>query len=456
MPQGKSLDRRTLLKSLGTAIALPLLDAMVPAFARAATSQAVAPCRMAFLYVPNGIIMDQWVPTREPGVTPLPAELPRVSSALAPFRNDITMVGGLTQNAGRALGDGPGDHGRAGASYLTCVHPKKTNGRDLQVGVSVDQIAARRLQGKTRFASLELGCEEGVQGGSCDNGYSCAYSNSISWRTPSSPNPAEIRPRSVFERLFGAGDLDPDPVRRARQQQYQKSILDVVMGDAQRLSSSLGGADKRKLDEYLSSVRDVEKRIQSAERNRVPVKKPAMALPDTSIPTDFAEHARIMMDLMTLAFQTDATRVVTLLLALEQSPRAYPEIGIPEAHHGLTHHQGDPEKIAKVTAINCFQVKQFAYLLEKLKSTPDGDGTLLDHVMISYGSGLSDGNAHDHGNLPLALAGHGCGSLHPGRHVRYPDETPMANLFMTMLDRMGVPVETLGDSNGEMGYLTDI
>ena len=257
MPQGKSLDRRTLLKSLGTAIALPLLDAMVPAFARAATSQAVAPCRMAFLYVPNGIIMDQWVPTREPGVTPLPAELPRVSSALAPFRNDITMVGGLTQNAGRALGDGPGDHGRAGASYLTCVHPKKTNGRDLQVGVSVDQIAAQRLQGKTRFASLELGCEEGVQGGSCDNGYSCAYSNSISWRTPSSPNPAEIRPRSVFERLFGAGDLDPDPVRRARQQQYQKSILDVVMGDAQRLSSSLGGADKRKLDEYLSSVRDV-------------------------------------------------------------------------------------------------------------------------------------------------------------------------------------------------------
>jgi len=411
---------------------------------------------MAFLYVPNGIIMDQWIPTREAGVTPLPAELPRVSAALAPFRNDVTILGGLTQNGGRALGDGPGDHGRAGASYLTCVHPKKTNGRELQAGVSVDQVAAARLQGKTRFASLELGCEEGVQGGSCDNGYSCAYSNSISWRTPSSPNPAEIRPRAVFERLFGAGDSEPDPARRARQQQYQKSILDVVMGDAQRLSSTLGGTDKRKLDEYLFSIRDVEKRIQNAERNRAPATTPAMAPPDSSIPIDFAEHARIMMDLMTLAFRTDATRVVTLLLALEQSPRAYPEIGIPEAHHGLTHHQGDKEKIAKVTEINCLHIKQFAYLLEKLKSTPDGDGTLLDHAMVTYGSGLSDGNAHDHGNLPLALAGRGCGTVRPGRHVRYPNETPMANLFVAMLDRMGVPVETLGDSRGELGYLSGI
>ena len=456
MLPGKSIDRRMLLRSLGTAVALPLLDAMVPAFARAATAKAAAPCRMAFLYVPNGIIMDHWIPTLQPGVTALPAELPRVSSALAPFRDDVMILGGLTQNGGRALGDGPGDHGRAGASYLTCVHPKKTNGRDLQAGVSVDQIAAQRLQGKTRFASLELGCEEGVQGGSCDNGYSCAYSNSISWRTPSSPNPAEIRPRAVFDRLFGAGDFDPDPARRARRQHYQKSILDLVMGDAQRLSSTLSGVDKRKLDEYLSSIRDVEKRIQSAERNRAPVVPPAMTAPDSSIPTDFAEHARIMMDLMTLAFQTDATRVVTLLLALEQSPRAYPEIGIPEAHHGLTHHQGDKERIAKVTEINCFQIKQFAYLLEKLKSTPDGDGTLLDHVMITYGSGLSDGNAHDHANLPLALAGRGCGTLRPGRHVRYPNETPMANLFVAMLDRMGIPAETLGDSRGELGYLSNI
>ena len=448
---GKQMERRTLLRGIGTALALPLLDAMIPAFSRAALTK--TPCRSAFLYVPNGIIMDQWLPsaamTGAPGAVAIPEALPRVSKALLPFRNDVMLLSGLTQNGGRALGDGPGDHGRAGANYLTCVHPKKTNGKDLQAGVSVDQIAARRLEGKTRFSSLELGCEEGVQGGSCDNGYSCAYSNSISWRTPSAPNPAEIRPRAVFERLFA----EQDSPREAR---YQKSILDVVTGDAQRLSSSLGGADKRKLDEYLASVRDVEKRIESAEKSSARTTKPSMAAPPSSIPAEFAEHARIMFDLMTLAFQTDATRVVTVLLALEQSPRAYPEIGIPEAHHGLTHHQGDAEKIEKVTQINAFHMKQLAYALEKLRSTPDGDGTLLDHVMLTYGSGFSDGNAHDHANLPVVLAGRGCGTVRPGRLVRYPKETPMANLFVAMLDRMGVPVESLGDSNGELGYLSDI
>ena len=445
---GKSIARRTLLRGMGTAIALPLLDSMIPAFTRGATTK--APCRMAMLYVPNGIMMDQWIPNLPEGSMPLPAELPRVTSALLPFRNEITMLGGLTQNGGRALGDGPGDHGRAGANYLTCVHPKKTNGRDLQTGISVDQIAAKRLEGKTKFASLELGCEEGVQGGSCDNGYSCAYSNSISWRTPSSPMPAEIRPRAVFERLFGAPDED------ARARRYEKSILDLVTSDAQRLNAQVGAADKRKLDEYLFSIRDLEKRIAAAERNNAKAVKPSMGIPSSSIPTEFAEHAHIMFDLMTLAFQTDSTRVATVLLALEQSPRAYPEIGIPEAHHGLTHHQGDKEKIEKVTQINCFHAKQFAYLLEKLRSTPDGDGTLLDHSMITYGSGLSDGNAHDHANLPTVLAGRGSGSVKPGRYVRYPKETPMANLYVAMLDRMGVPVESLGDSNGELGYLSDL
>lgn len=436
-------------------LGLPLLDAMTPALGRAATKSA-APCRMAFLYVPNGIMMDHWLPKAAGHSVALPTDLPKISAALAPYRDDILFLGGLTQNGGRALGDGPGDHGRAGANYLTCVHPKKTNGRDLSAGVSVDQIAAQRLRGKTKLASLELGCEEGVQGGSCDNGYSCAYSNSISWRTPSSPNPVEIRPRAVFERLFGAADLEPDLAKRARQAQYQRSILDVVLGDANRLANSLGGVDKRKLDEYLYSLRDVEKRIQAAERTQATQQAPAIPAPDRSVPSDFGEHARIMMDLMTLAFQTDTTRVATLLLALEQSPRAYPEIGIPEAHHGLTHHQGDQEKIAKVLEINCFHLKQFAYLLGKMKSTPDGDGTLLDHVMITYGSGLSDGNAHDHADLPLVLAGHGGGTLRPGRLVRHPKETPMANLFVAMLDRMGVPVDTLGDSNGQLGYLSDL
>ena len=433
-------------------IGLPMLSAMVPAFSRAATKP--SPNRMAFLYVPNGIIMEHWLPAVAKDDTRLPAELPRISAALAPYRDDIMFLSGLTQDKGRAHGDGPGDHGRAGANYLTCVHPKKTNGRDLQAGVSVDQIAAQRLQGKTKLASLELGCEEGVQGGSCDNGYSCAYSNSISWRTPSSPNPVEIRPRAVFERLFGAADTETDPVKRARQAQYQRSILDVVMGDANRLSATLGGADKRKLDEYLFSLRDVEKRIQAAERSGATQRPAGVPVPDRSIPSDFGEHARIMMDLMTLAFQTDSTRVVTLLLALEQSPRAYPEIGIPEAHHGLTHHQGDKDKIAKVLEINCFHMKQFAYLLGKLKATQDGDGTLMDHVMVTYGSGFSDGNAHDHADLPLVLAGRGGGTLKPGRILRSPKETPMANLFVSMLDRMSVPVETLGDSNGQLRELS--
>jgi hypothetical protein len=260
--------------------------------------------------------------------------------------------------------------------------------------------------------------------------------------------PAEIRPRAVFERLFGAADRDP---RAAR---YDKSILDLVSADTERLTSRLDGADKRKLDEYLFSIRDLEKRIATAEKTAHA--EPTIAAPAAGIPTEFSEHARIMFDLMTLAFQTDSTRVATVLLALEQSPRAYPEIGIPEAHHGLTHHQGDKEKMEKVTQINCFHAKQFAYLLEKLRSTPDGDGTLLDHSMITYGSGLSDGNAHDHANLPLVLAGRGGGSLQPGRYIRYPKETPMGNLFVAMLDRMGVPVESLGDSTGKLGYLSDL
>ena len=446
------MNRRALLHGM---LGLPLLEAMTPTLGRAAT-KAAAPIRMAFLYVPNGILMDHWLPKVTGNSGTWPKNLPRISAALEPFRDDVMLLGGLTQNGGRALGDGPGDHGRAGANYLTCVHPKKTNGRDLSAGVSVDQIAAQRLQGKTKLASLELGCEEGVQGGSCDNGYSCAYSNSISWRTAASPNPVEIRPRAVFERLFGTADLEADPVKRGRQALYQRSILDVVLGDANRLATTLGGADKRKLDEYLFALRDVEKRIQAAERNQGTQKAPDMPAPERSVPADFGEHARIMMDLMTLAFQTDSTRVATMLLALEQSPRAYPEIGIPEAHHGLTHHQGDAEKLAKVLEINCFHIKQFAYLLSKLKSTPDGEGTLLDHVMITYGSGLSDGNAHDHADLPLVLAGHGGGTLRPGRFVRHPKETPMANLFVAMLDRMGVPVESLGDSNGELGYLSDV
>ncbi len=453
MNLSKRLSRRAVLQGMGTAIALPFLDAMSPAFA----ASAAAPTRMAFLYVPNGIVMDEWTPKgQEAGVAALPEELPRITRALAPYRNDCTMLSGLTSNGGRALGDGPGDHGRAGAAYLTGVHPKKTYGKDIQAGISMDQVAAQKLEGRTRFASIELGCEEGVQGGNCDNGYSCAYSNSISWRTSSSPMPPEIRPRAVFERLFGSADGERDPKRRARQDLYQKSVLDVVMEDARRLQSSLGGADRRKLDEYMYGIREIETRIQKMERQNARV-VPAVGAPSPGVPADFAQHGRIMMDLLTLAFQTDSTRVVTVLLGIEQSPRSYgAEIGISEAHHGLTHHSGDPEKIEKVTKINCYHIQQFTYLLDKLKGVKEGDGTLLDHSMIAYGSGLSDGNRHEHHNLPLILAGRGNGTLKPGRMVRYPDETPITNLYVAMLDRMGVPVEALGDSTGELGYLSDI
>jgi Protein of unknown function (DUF1552) len=447
------LSRRAALRGLGATIALPFLDAMHPAFAAQAVKKALAATRMAFLYVPNGIVMEYWTPPGELGSTPLET-LPRLSSMLAPYKNDLLMLSGLTSNGGRALGDGPGDHGRAGAAYLTGVHPKKTYGKDIKTGVSMDQVAARQLEGRTKFASLELGCEEGIQGGNCDNGYSCAYSNSLSWRTENTPNPPEIRPRAVFERMFGVADDEKDPAKRKRLQSYQKSILDVVLGDANSLKSTLGGGDRRKLDEYLFAIRDIEKRIQQTEKNN-DVRVPVLA-PSASIPTEFHEHSMIMMDLLTLAFQTDMTRIITVLMGIEQSPRNYPEIGITEGHHGLTHHQGDKEKIEKVAQINAYHIKQFTYLLDKLKATSDGDGTLLDHSMIVYGSALADGNAHQHNNLPTVLAGRANGTLRPGRHVRYADETPMTNLYLSMLDRMGVPVEQIGDSNGRLEGLSDL
>ena len=455
------LSRRAILRGIGATVALPFLDAMYPVFAAQSAKKAMASAtRMAFLYVPNGIVMPDWTPAglMAPGSAPL-VELPRISKALMPYRHDIMMLSGLTSNGGRALGDGPGDHGRAGAAYLTGVHPKKTAGKDILTGISMDQIAARLLEGKTKFASLELGCEEGIQGGNCDNGYSCAYSNSLSWRSPTTPNPPEIRPRAVFERMFGAADDEKDPAKRKRLQSYEKSILDLVVADAQSLKTSLGGSDRQKLDQYLSSIRDIEKRIQQVEKtnaeNPFPVKI-SMEVPSGSIPTDFTEHSHLILDLTALAFQTDQTRIITVLLGLEQSPRNYPEIGITEGHHGLTHHQGDKEKIEKVTQINEYHVKQFTYLLDKLKSTPDGDGTLLDHSMIVYGSSLADGNAHQHNNLPTVLAGRANGTLKPGRHIKYADETPITNLYMSMLDRMGVPVDSLGDSTGRLEGLSDL
>ena len=422
---------------------------MVPAFVRAAGA---SPTRTAILYFPNGVQMETWTIQAGETITRLPDALPRTLEPLAKYRSDITVLSGLTVDGGRAHGDGPGDHGRAGASYLTGAHPKKTFGKDLQAGVSMDQYMVGAVGNATRFASLELGCEEGIQGGNCDNGYSCAYSNSISWRTPSTPNPPEIRPRAVFERLFGAGEIERDPIQRARQQKYQKSVLDSVLQDAKRLERSVGVSDRRKLDEYLYAVRDIETRIQKTESTHA--LNPDMDRPAASVPENYNEHTRIMFDLMTAAFQTDSTRIVTFLMAIEQSNRAYREIGIADSHHGLTHHGGDKEKIEKCIQINRYQIEQFAYFIDKLKATKDGDGTLFDHIMVSYGSGLS--RDHDHDDLPTVITGKANGLFHLGRHVKYPNETPLANLHVAMMNQMGVPAEKFSDSTGKLGYLSDL
>jgi hypothetical protein len=452
----KALPRRTFLRGMGTMMALPLLDAMVPALSwassatAAARSQGSAPRRLAFVYVPNGIHMPDWTPAQFGTEFDLPSTL----QPLAAHQKDFLVLTGLTHNNGRALGDGPGDHARAAASFLTGVHPKKTDGADIRNGVSIDQIAAQTIGGKTRLSSLEMGIELGGQAGNCDSGYSCAYTNNISWRSETAPMPPEVNPRQVFERLFGGLDLSGDPESRARRAQYSKSILDFVQEDTRSLMTHLGPTDRRKLDEYLYSVREIEKRIESSEKTASTL-PPSMDRP-AGIPSEFQDHVRLMMDLMALAFQTDSTRVSTLMMAREGSGRAYREIGISDAHHPLTHHQNDPVKIAAVAKINRFHVEQFAYFLERLKSIKEGNGTLLDNLMLVYGSGLSDGNRHTHHDLPVLLAGRGAGSLHPGKHLQYAKETPMTNLFLSLLDRMDVDVEKFGDSNGKLGELTNI
>ncbi len=450
MITGKHLPRRTFLRGLGAAVALPMLDAMLPVFGAKSAAQVSAPCRLGFAYVPNGVVMENWTPlTVGPGF-----EIPSILEPLAASRQDWAILSGLTHNNGRALGDGPGDHARAAASYLTGVHPKKTNGADIKNGISVDQVAAQAIGDKTRFASLELGTEHGRQTGNCDSGYSCAYSNSISWRAEASPMPPEVNPRLVFERLFGGADQDNDPAAIAKRQRYQKSILDFVREDTRKVQRELGPTDRRKLDEYLHAVREIEKRIEHAEQD---VKEiiPALDRP-AGIPIDYAEHVRLMFDLQVVAFQTDVTRIATFMFGREGSNRTYREIDVSGAHHGLTHHKGDPKKIEEVGKINRYHMEQFAYFIDRLRSTPDGDGSLLDHSIIVYGSGLSDGNDHTHCDLPVLVAGRGCGTLHPGGHVRFPDETPMTNLYLSILDRVGVQPESLGDSDGKLGELSEI
>lgn len=453
MSVSRQLSRRTLLRGLGTAVALPMLDAMASrsvlgASASAATAAAKAPTRVAWCYVPNGVNVQDWFP-KELGSS---FELPKTLALLKDYKDDVLVLSGLTQNGARPLGDGPGDHARALASFLTGAHARKTGGADIKIGVSVDQVAAEQMGRKTRFASLELGCEAGQQAGSCDSGYSCAYSSNISWRTETTPVAKEVNPRAVFERLFAGGPGNESDQARARRDRYQKSVLDFVREDADRLERQLGHTDRRKLDEYLTSVRELEQRITRVETSPPP--KPDMKRPD-GIPKDFGEHLRLMFDLLALAFQTDVTRVSTFVLANEGSNRSYPSIGVNDGHHEMTHHGGDKGKLEKVAKINRFHMTEFARFIGKLKSMKEEGGSVLDHSMIVYGSCIGDGDRHNHDELPVLLVGQGSGTLKSGRHIRYPKDTPLNNLWLSMLDRIDVKTSKLGDSTGRLPLLDE-
>ena len=438
-----SIPRRTFLRGVGTAVALPFLDAMVPAFA--APRAGKPPVRMAFVYVPNGIIMGNWNPDYEGKL----AELPRTLKPLEPFKDDVLMLGNLTHNTGRALLDGAGDHGRCCGSYLTGIQVKKSL-VDIKAGVSMDQIVANQVGGATRFPSMEIGLEDSRQSGDCDSGYSCAYTNNLAWRSETQPLPPILDPRALFERLFGNGVI-LSPEARVRESKYRRSILDFVTDDTKKLESGLGPTDRRKLDEYLSSIREVELQLEKAEKDNAQI-DPHMEKP-YGVPADFAEHFKLMTAMMTIAFQADLTRVMTFLVTHEGTSRAYREIGIPDGHHPLTHHRNQPDLMEKVSQINYYHMQQFAGWVEKLKSIKEGDGTLLDNSMIVYGAGLSDGNRHIHDDLPTLMVGRAGKTIKTGRRVVYRKETPMCNLFLGMMDRMGVHTDHFGDSTGKIDGL---
>ena len=447
------LARRTFLRGLGLSVGLPLLDAMGPRAISAAPP--VAPRRAAWVFFPNGAIMQDWTPGVVRDVPPEPAagpraqfELSKTLQGLSDFRDDLIVFTGLAQDEGRAKGDGPGDHARCCSTFLTGAHPFKTAGADIRVGKSVDQVAAELVGHQTRLPSLELGIDKGRNAGNCDSGYSCAYSSNISWKTETTPMAKEINPRLAFERLFGAGESSRS---RKLRDYYRKSILDFVANDARQLQSRLGKNDQQKIAEYFTSVRELEQRIVRAEKASE-VERPDFDIP-TGVPGSLEEHVRLMYDILVLAFRTDTTRIATYMLGNAGSNRPYPMVDVNDGHHHLSHHGNNAEKMKKIQKIDRYLVDQFAYFLEKLRSVEEGDGTLLDHSMIVYGSGLADGNGHHHHNLPVVMAGGGGGSVTTGRHLSYLDsskEMPLNNLFLSMLERIGASVDRLGDSDGRL------
>ena len=449
------ISRRTLLRGLGTAIALPWLEAMAsPAPLIANVGRRVAvnspPVRMAFLYVPNGMHMPDWVP-QGPGGRDF--KLQSIMDPIAEFREKMNVFSGLSLQGAKALGDGGGDHARSVAAFLTGAHPKKTHGSDIRNGISIDQVAADKIGHLTKLKSLELGTEGSSTGGRCDSGYSCLYTSNISWRTDTSPLSKEINPAAVFERLFGNG-IEGESLRSlAKRESKRKSILDFVHGEAKSLSQDLGTPDRRKLDEYLYAVRDIERRMHNIEKLGDSDEDFSDYPRPIGVPREYAEHVKLLFDMMVLAFQTDSTRICSFMYTNAGSNRSYRNLSIREGHHSISHHGKNPEKQRKISQINQYHMSLSHHLLAKLDSIEEGEGTLLDNCMVMYGSGIADGNAHAHDDLPIAMFGGGGGTIQTGRYVRLRNGTPLTNLYCSMLERVGAPVDRFSDSNGTIDEL---
>ena len=444
----RTIPRRTVLRGIGTAVALPLLDSMVPALAAMRNTAAQPVIRLGVVYVPNGMVMAKWTPEQDGAAF----ELPPIMQPLEAYRDQLLVLTGLSCIPPEAV-PGGGNHARASTRFLTDVPPRHTQNSQIGAATSMDQFAAAELGQHTQLASLELSLDGRDFAGSCDVGFSCAYTNTISWRGPETPLPTENDPRVVFERLFGDSGTT-DPVARRARIREDRSILDAVTDKAAAIQGRLGPGDQTKLTEYLDGIRDVERRIQMVEAQsdeELPlVEQPA------GIPRSYEEHAKLLFDLQVLAYQTDLTRVITCMMGRELTGRSYPELGVSGAHHPISHHQRNAQKLADLQKINTFHMQLFAYYLDKLRATPDGDGSLFDHVLLLYGAGMADSNQHAHMSLPIMLTGGAGGQLEGGRHLRYSEETPLANLHLAMLDKLGVPLDAIGDSTGRLEHLTDM
>jgi hypothetical protein len=439
----KSLPRRTFLRGIGASLALPLLDAMVPSMTALAATAAHPVQRLGYVYIPMGANLSEWTPAGEGAIS----ELSPTLKSLNPFLDQLTVISNLeVKNAYSA-----GNHATANAGFLSAAKAKMTEGSDYELATTVDQIAAKRIGGDTPLPSLELAMDLFTTVGNCDNGFACVYQNNLSWSSPTTPLPSEAHPRVVFERLFGDGGS-----AAARRSELQKnaSILDWVTGDINRLKGRLGPADRSKVSEYIDTVREVERRIQNAEQRTAESPLPDLDRP-VGVPAAYADHVKLMFDLQTLALQGDVTRIITFQLARETSTRTYPEIGVSDPHHPVSHHNNDPVKREKLAKINAYHASLFGYFLDKLKSTPDGDGSLLDHSIYLYGSGMGNPDVHDHTNLPIVVAGGGGGTLKGGRHIKCPEHTPLADLHLTLLDKVGVHLDSFADSKGKLPEMLD-